>query len=1306
MADKTELVSLELPTGELVDVEVPAGWSDQQVTEYATGLGLFDQAPPAVPKDTYTPEPSKGEQFLYGMAKTPGLIEEAANLIEQKLTPKVAERTRDVMTGGDVPMIDETGAVQMDPRYPAQKLGEVVLPAVTEQSIREQQKARKAAAVRADFPGMEGTDTGWVTAGSVTRMLTDMATFPLPFAHQMQLGKFAANGGKLMSAEGRALYGKAMLEGGAGVGAFGATDAAIRSMAETGELSMEDVGQAALISAAGGAVVGPVLAATGGKFMGWLNGKMKTGKPTTPEEVGAVSEAMGKTLTPEEMTQLSDAVNAAGARAKVEAATVDLLNSPKTAMSVTKDGKKTRALTAEEKRIRKEIRGAFAEDADMADFYRREAEGIVAQRQRDAAELERLGPTAFRLKQRLEAQQPIKTQVSKALDEVQLRKIKERQDSALAELELEASKAELPGNTAQVMEAAQARRAAGYEQTGIVGNRESMVNRRGEKRVAFQFGQKLFEKIADLSPRTAMAARKVQTQTNRMSAQTFRQMGRWLADPEITKAFNKSAAFRRAVGNSDEAAMEQIVPGSAAVYREEVKPVLEQMWRTRQVNGLPVLKDVLYPRAVKDVRGLRRKLNRADRDKWDLMVDQWEKKHPKQTMNEEDAAGLLGQVIGGRHLPQDRSRRIKEITEGAEAFYVNPRSALIDAVSRHQEMLATQQFFKNHLGTDVQLGKTLEPEDIKTMLAKAIADKELSGGEAVKLAELLHAWSGPARRGPSAWSRNLHNAITFEALGLNPMATLTQVADQFNNASKFGVRNTLRAMRPGRDGDIMLSAYDAGVRSIAHDIRTQEGFARAVRFGLKALGFDKIDEVFSHQGSKLALRNRVKQARENPTKLYNEMLKWFEPDSARRLVDDLANARTSGDVAALVANDVADVRPQGMLDMPEHYARHPNGRVAYSLLSWTINQMNYVRNRGLNLMEKGIRERNGELVKRGAKALGYIALLNSIGGVSVGTLKDIIRGEELTPERTLAYAAGGALPLAMSGKFVTDKVLAGRGSWTDIMPASSIIDGHAQAVGKFLSSGEITPLLEASGWGRSLVNMLEGVDLISEAEAAYAPGGYDPTQGATPLPAEPVRAENNLPAGWEALPEPTFTPEQLGVQAKPMYTADGDAQLTVPKDTPAKETLDIARKLLHKREGQRSDVYQLRIPDGKGGMKLDKPTAGYGHVLSKAELAKYPVGTDVPKDVQEEWFKKDSTKAWNVARQQAKELGRPDMVPALTSMVFQNGEGWNKIHKETWKKLKAGQWLEAAEEAANSLWAQQTPDRVEDFQRAIRSIIE
>lgn len=136
---------------------------------------------------------------------------------------------------------------------------------------------------------------------------------------------------------------------------------------------------------------------------------------------------------------------------------------------------------------------------------------------------------------------------------------------------------------------------------------------------------------------------------------------------------------------------------------------------------------------------------------------------------------------------------------------------------------------------------------------------------------------------------------------------------------------------------------------------------------------------------------------------------------------------------------------------------------------------------------------------------------------------------------------------------------------------------------------------------------------------------------------------------------------------------------------------------LNKREGSKSTSYLD---------SLGKLTGGVGHLMTEEEKKRYPAGTEIPKEVRDRWLKEDSAKAFEAAKQQAKELGVVDnkFVEALASVNFQLGTKWNTIHKKTWELMTQKKFDEAAKEAANSTWNKQTPVRVSDFQKALTEL--
>jgi len=141
------------------------------------------------------------------------------------------------------------------------------------------------------------------------------------------------------------------------------------------------------------------------------------------------------------------------------------------------------------------------------------------------------------------------------------------------------------------------------------------------------------------------------------------------------------------------------------------------------------------------------------------------------------------------------------------------------------------------------------------------------------------------------------------------------------------------------------------------------------------------------------------------------------------------------------------------------------------------------------------------------------------------------------------------------------------------------------------------------------------------------------------------------------------------------------------------------------REGFRNKTYKD---------SLGKLTAGTGHLLSKEEQKKYPLGTKIPQNILDGWLEEDSNTAKEAARKQVAQItnlkDRRDLEAALVSVNFQLGKNWTKKFPTAWKHLKKGEWEEAISEIEftsknskkESEWKKQTPVRVKDFVSAIR----
>lgn len=157
----------------------------------------------------------------------------------------------------------------------------------------------------------------------------------------------------------------------------------------------------------------------------------------------------------------------------------------------------------------------------------------------------------------------------------------------------------------------------------------------------------------------------------------------------------------------------------------------------------------------------------------------------------------------------------------------------------------------------------------------------------------------------------------------------------------------------------------------------------------------------------------------------------------------------------------------------------------------------------------------------------------------------------------------------------------------------------------------------------------------------------------------------------------------------------------VPSDTTCKsgdgstDGFEAFKRHLLAREGRRNVVYRD---------SLGKPTVGIGHLVLPGDNLK--VGDRITDEQVKAFLDKDARGAWDAANRQASEAGISDgcFIIALAAVNFQLGTGWTKKFPNTWKLIKAGQYSQAAKEIGSSLWAKQTPVRVQDFQKALNDL--
>ena len=125
----------------------------------------------------------------------------------------------------------------------------------------------------------------------------------------------------------------------------------------------------------------------------------------------------------------------------------------------------------------------------------------------------------------------------------------------------------------------------------------------------------------------------------------------------------------------------------------------------------------------------------------------------------------------------------------------------------------------------------------------------------------------------------------------------------------------------------------------------------------------------------------------------------------------------SDNVKLLLFNQLSDVQPITLSEMPAQYLKVPNGRILYALKSFAIKQLDIMRRDFVGQLAKGN-------YKEGFTNLGNYSMSIGLAGGAVGTARDILQTKELRPEQFDDKMFETWMSLLFINKYTRDRYLA------------------------------------------------------------------------------------------------------------------------------------------------------------------------------------------------------------------------------------------------------------------------------------------
>lgn len=329
-----------------------------------------------------------------------------------------------------------------------------------------------------------------------------------------------------------------------------------------------------------------------------------------------------------------------------------------------------------------------------------------------------------------------------------------------------------------------------------------------------------------------------------------------------------------------------------------------------------------------------------------------------------------------------KQRVIERVSDDMLPFYEDPFKNLFSYIDHAAHTINTRKFFGKHL-VDDELNADVRPA-IGSLVRELEANHEIRTKDFQKLQKLIEARYGYTHAGEY---QNIKNVFYATQLGQFDSA-LTQIGDLGTAAYVNGLANTIRGLW-GVPGDIL---DQVGIKKIGHEFESTAGTAKLVDKAFKFSGFRAIDRLgkFTHLGGALQ-KNRV--AVSDAKSLQKFRAKWtpFFGEETDSLIRDLQTGRISDNVKFLLYNELSDVQPISLLEVPKKYLEVPGGRMFYAMKTFMIKQIDLVRRDIFSKLKNGTGKERVEAMKN---AIWYSMAVGSMN-LTAENAKAFVTGREM-----------------------------------------------------------------------------------------------------------------------------------------------------------------------------------------------------------------------------------------------------------------------------------------------------------------------
>lgn len=483
-----------------------------------------------------------------------------------------------------------------------------------------------------------------------------------------------------------------------------------------------------------------------------------------------------------------------------------------------------------------------------------------------------------------------------------------------------------------------------------------------------------------ISPRLKNKMRSYEYTLNQKLNEKMTQIKPFL-DKWATFSNDDIVAFDLSVKNGYEARRDTILEKYNAIEEfKAVKVLLESIYNEASSVKVEMgYKEDYFPRQVEDVDGLMTYLHGLD-----MASELRRAEHDAgfEDMTPEEQADFLNKFLRGFNrkdttaaLPGNvKKRTIIEITPEINVYYKPSIQALTNYIERMNASIESRKFW----GFDMD---NID-DSIGAFVDELIQNEEIRPDQDKEVEEILRARF--KAKGVSnkylLWQKNASYVYTMG--GIN--SAITQIDDISVALYKAGFWNTVNSIfRDNRPG---LSREELGLQKIGQEFMEASTMSKAVDKVFKMTGLDAIDG-FGKNVLINATFNKFQNMAENNEAKLRERIEPILENETDETIEDIKAGNISENVKLLMFNELADMQPIALSEMPEYYLTSGNGRVLYMLKTFMLKRIDIFRNECFDKIKSGN-------TKEGVQNLFRLAALMIFCGTTKDAIIDMLFGRK------------------------------------------------------------------------------------------------------------------------------------------------------------------------------------------------------------------------------------------------------------------------------------------------------------------------